>query len=390
MSSNGGELPQELVFDILSRLPAKSLCRFKCVSKPWHSLISDPYFAKTHLNNHRRERLIFMSYKSLYSVDCTEASSSSKPFPKCNLDLNQPPQDAVIATEIDFPPIEHHTDWFEILGSCDGLLLVVNEVDRFLLNPSTREFKKLPKCPPVFNSLCTFTMCGLGYDSSADDYKFVTVAWDTDTCVIVYSMKTGSWRSIQDVPYECSLVEDFLAETSWLVLANGSLHWLTFRSSDGVSVIAAFDVADENFHDVPTPRSLENYVLGLCELGVFGGCLCLLIQFVSTGNSNQTDVWVMKEYGVAESWTKFTIDLPQERMMMRPLCFLVDGEVLLETDGDKLVAFNVKDKTSRGIAVCGMPAAFTGRQTYVESLVSPSYKTGIKRKYEGSERLEEL
>ncbi|KAI3848110.1 hypothetical protein MKW92_020679 [Papaver armeniacum] len=37
-----------IVCDILSRIPAKSLMRFKCVSKPWCSLIKDPYFVDLH------------------------------------------------------------------------------------------------------------------------------------------------------------------------------------------------------------------------------------------------------------------------------------------------------------------------------------------------------
>ncbi|CAO2176512.1 unnamed protein product [Urochloa humidicola] len=40
-------LPDELIIKILSRLPAKSLCRFSCVSRAWRALISDPA-------NHRR------------------------------------------------------------------------------------------------------------------------------------------------------------------------------------------------------------------------------------------------------------------------------------------------------------------------------------------------
>ncbi|CAL5086089.1 unnamed protein product [Urochloa decumbens] len=35
-------LPDELVVEILARLPAKLLCRFKCVSRRWRRLISDP------------------------------------------------------------------------------------------------------------------------------------------------------------------------------------------------------------------------------------------------------------------------------------------------------------------------------------------------------------
>ncbi|XP_039797866.1 putative F-box protein At4g09190 [Panicum virgatum] len=42
-------LPDDLVVEILSRLPAKSLCRFKCVSRSWRALIfSDRFsFAQT-------------------------------------------------------------------------------------------------------------------------------------------------------------------------------------------------------------------------------------------------------------------------------------------------------------------------------------------------------
>ncbi|XP_039799755.1 F-box protein At1g31080-like [Panicum virgatum] len=35
-------LPDDLLMEILSRVPVKSLCRFKCVSKTWRELIADP------------------------------------------------------------------------------------------------------------------------------------------------------------------------------------------------------------------------------------------------------------------------------------------------------------------------------------------------------------
>ncbi|XP_062009190.1 putative F-box protein At3g52320 isoform X2 [Rosa rugosa] len=39
-----------VIDDILSRLPAKSLLRFRCVCKAWRALISDPYFIRKHLS----------------------------------------------------------------------------------------------------------------------------------------------------------------------------------------------------------------------------------------------------------------------------------------------------------------------------------------------------
>jgi len=35
-------LPDDPLMEILSRVPAKSVCRFKCMSKAWRDLIADP------------------------------------------------------------------------------------------------------------------------------------------------------------------------------------------------------------------------------------------------------------------------------------------------------------------------------------------------------------
>jgi hypothetical protein len=43
------ELTDDLVVEILSRLPAKSVCRFKCVSRHWrHGLIAHPHHRAKH------------------------------------------------------------------------------------------------------------------------------------------------------------------------------------------------------------------------------------------------------------------------------------------------------------------------------------------------------
>nr|AIG62931.1 S-locus F-box protein type-1 [Solanum pimpinellifolium] len=44
------ELLDELMIDILKRLPAKSLIRLKCVSKSLYSLINNPDFIFIHYN----------------------------------------------------------------------------------------------------------------------------------------------------------------------------------------------------------------------------------------------------------------------------------------------------------------------------------------------------
>nr|CAB3455906.1 unnamed protein product [Digitaria exilis] len=39
-------LPEDPLVEILSRVPFKSICRFKCVSKAWRDLIADPLHRK--------------------------------------------------------------------------------------------------------------------------------------------------------------------------------------------------------------------------------------------------------------------------------------------------------------------------------------------------------
>ena len=43
-------VPYDVVIDILSRLPVKSLIRFRRVSKSWYSVITDPFFINKHFN----------------------------------------------------------------------------------------------------------------------------------------------------------------------------------------------------------------------------------------------------------------------------------------------------------------------------------------------------
>ncbi|XAR49259.1 hypothetical protein NMG60_11032388 [Bertholletia excelsa] len=44
-------LPSEILTEILSRLPVKTLIRFTSVCKSWYCLIKDPSFIMTHLNH---------------------------------------------------------------------------------------------------------------------------------------------------------------------------------------------------------------------------------------------------------------------------------------------------------------------------------------------------
>ncbi|KAM0861970.1 hypothetical protein ACQ4PT_045556 [Festuca glaucescens] len=54
-------LPDDLVFEVLSRLPLKSVCRFRCVSKRWSILVSDPAFAVAHRSRRHPDPFLVVS-----------------------------------------------------------------------------------------------------------------------------------------------------------------------------------------------------------------------------------------------------------------------------------------------------------------------------------------
>ncbi|KAF8660263.1 hypothetical protein HU200_057830 [Digitaria exilis] len=47
-------LPVEVITEILARLPAKSVGRFRCVSRAWCAMLSADYFVDLHLRRANR------------------------------------------------------------------------------------------------------------------------------------------------------------------------------------------------------------------------------------------------------------------------------------------------------------------------------------------------
>ncbi|KAL3648733.1 hypothetical protein CASFOL_005136 [Castilleja foliolosa] len=79
----------------------------------------------------------------------------------------------------------------------------------------------------------------------------------------------------------------------------------------------------------------------------------------------------MKEYGVADSWSKFTVDGYFSGDLFKPLCFVEEGEVVLVVKGPCLVAYNVKERKLRDLVVDGSPGKFVDGRSFMEILVSP-------------------
>ncbi|OMO55040.1 hypothetical protein CCACVL1_27429 [Corchorus capsularis] len=360
--------PQEIILEIFSNLPVGSLLRFRCLSKSCKSFIADPFFIKKHLVKTQNDDPKFTKERVLlYACD----SRNSNSYRSCS--LNAVCKDPFIdSIEVAYPSKEFHS-FDRILGSCNGLICIHSRDTHFLFNPTLGIDKRLPDLGFKRRGLFR-TVYGLGYDASLDDYKVVRVftpqingfEYASKSIVRVYSWRTNSWRRIQDLalgaPFD---------ETGKYV--DGSLNWSAFRRQEtGFSwIIVSLDLAKETFKEVLQPC----YGNGVSDksLGLLNGCLCVFCNY----GELYIDVWVMREYGKIESWTKlFTIPYlsgPGFELFStsKPLYVSGSDEILLHI-GVKLILYNPKENTFR-VPVIDEDHIFYMFQSaiYVESLVSP-------------------
>ncbi|KAF2306034.1 hypothetical protein GH714_009863 [Hevea brasiliensis] len=350
-------LPLDMIAEILCRLPVKKLLCCRCVSKTWHALIDGPNFINLHLQHSiatTSNKNVILKNSDLYSIGFDQLNNFK---------------------QLDHPLMCYNHS-IRVLGSCNGLLCICNVVDDIALwNPSIRKYTVLPFLPielKRYLGTCTCRVCafGLGHDPVNDDYKVVRIAQFGggngkffESEVKVYSLRRNSWRRIGDMPY-CVLYPGANG-----VFACGALHWLVSQGpeSNVANIIVALDLGVEDYREVPQPEFRDRNFNR--DIGVLGGCLCLLANF----QGQRVDLWVMKEYGMKESWTKLFSVAQQEGIgilrSLKPLAYSKSGsEVLMEHDNLNLLGYDLRRKEVRNIRIQDMPLTFEA-EIYVGSLV---------------------
>ncbi|XP_076948100.1 F-box/kelch-repeat protein At3g23880-like [Bidens hawaiensis] len=364
----------EIIVEILCRLPVESVLRCKSVCKSWYSLISDPHFVKSHLaistTNINRHRLIYSTRTcdmSRYSQNVT-----CQPVIKikaCNHHDLLYDNSIKGLLELDYP-LSVLPNYVDIVGSCNGLLCMDAEGDvRFIWNPSTRKANRLPPSGYIHARPDWHVRLGFGYQESTGDYKVVELSFNNkdkrETFVKIYSSKSGNWKNIGVCPHRYLFYDGFGK------FCNGALHWVASKDDGSSSyswLIVSLDLAKETYGEVLQPV----YDAGDKELalGSLKEWLCVFCDY----RGIRADVWVMKVYGVKDSWTKlvsvpYSTDPQMERFLM-PLCISSDGQCLLKSAGEIYIVYDSKNSSYSEIQSLEL---FGCREacTLVESLVSP-------------------
>uniref|UniRef100_A0A2N9IL79 F-box associated beta-propeller type 1 domain-containing protein n=1 Tax=Fagus sylvatica TaxID=28930 RepID=A0A2N9IL79_FAGSY len=151
---------------------------------------------------------------------------------------------------------------------------------------------------------------------------------------------------------------------------NGALHSIAY--SRHYHFILSFDLNDERFREIMLPPNYKGNLVVVDEsLVLFKRCLAFVV-FGYDADEHADErcyarhIWVMKEYGVAESWTKIIV--PREDELA---CFLgctYDGELLIEKYSDSWIVSFDPESLNKKILRIPPPVGIIYTANFVESL----------------------
>jgi F-box interacting protein len=291
------DFPLVILMDIFARLPVKTLLQFMCVCKSWYAIIKDPIFITNHVKHQSA-----LSNNGYLAVTRRVGTFGGT----CFISLRSYETNFGEILKINIPsPKEYRKAPFRIVDSCNGVLcLTVTKDTNFLFNPATSEFKELPK--PDYPTEDIIGL-GFGHDLESNDYKLVRFSFseklgdDFYSGVDVYSLSSNSWRR-KDKRVLGSVTRDSFSKG----LINGNLHWrgaIGFAESGEKRLIREIIISFCIRNEVCKHIKLPEIEIEEDDWYPFVRKESLAIV-IGSGRIPTFTIWVMKEYGVQETWTK--------------------------------------------------------------------------------------
>ncbi|MBA0609943.1 hypothetical protein Godav_010851, partial [Gossypium davidsonii] len=184
----------------------------------------------------------------------------------------------------------------------------------------------------------------------------------------VYSLRSNCWRRIKDFCFYLILHRKFG------ILANNALHWMVFKTPQSWKQnLVGFDLGTEEFRFLELPDLCLDKLF-CYDIKAMGGYNCLTATFRDS-NDVVAEVWIMKEYGVKESWVKL-ISWNQPHLLscfpsvvVVPLAFSKNGDkVLFSSDVHTFVWYDLGSKKVEKVGIRDVPIIHDV-DLYVQSLV---------------------
>ncbi|XP_066167452.1 putative F-box/kelch-repeat protein At3g17280 [Oryza sativa Japonica Group] len=383
-------IPEDIVEEILLRLPVKSILRFRSVCKSWRAMVADPRFVRLQLHHsttaarhyppsmliladwclpeQRRGAIDFFSYPGhgvaadsalgmTWSSKSTVAAAADgyaaadgDAVDVGNADDNL---DAAVDDGNAAADWDDDDDWDIDVGAigwalhlhCNGLVLLRSmrkySTKMLVCNPATKELAELPACAPDY-----FGVQAVGFyaDQSTGKTKVVhcfirhcdKTYTDYSVGCEVLSLGSPAWRPLADPPY---LVKTKTSPSTGSCTTPG---------------IVRFDMCSEEFASFPCPPFMERQKMSdiACgELTELGGKLC----YVHAPADDRVELWTASAAdggGSRPRWSlQCTVVLPHSFHTFFQftydyqggICFYVDYAMIYRYDVERRVVERVVD-----------------------------------------------
>ncbi|KAJ4867316.1 F-box family protein [Raphanus sativus] len=291
-------IPVDLIVDILSLLPAKSIIRFQSVSKQWFSIIRSKYLVDTFLiRSKTRPHLLLVLELSkpgkrfLFSVPEHKINDKTSTAIARHDMTRSPSRDVYYFSSLPVNGFVCFTGIISSTGLCNSITVC---------NPITRQTVKLPDVRNKGRKVYEL----LGYDPVEDQYKVLCVI----TCVRYRSVQVDN----QQEHYVCTVSSSEKQE--WRKIENTSAyiyrHIYPGICIDGViyygieeSNIVKFDVRSEKMELIKAPEesnssNLVNYN------GRLGG-----VEFIYY--KHEIRLWILEDIE-KQQWSSMKFSYPRE------------------------------------------------------------------------------
>ncbi|XP_058763051.1 F-box protein CPR1-like [Vicia villosa] len=356
------QLPQEILSNILSRLPSRELLNCKYVSKSWFNLIIHPGFVNQYYVFHNSFMYSQKQHQRLWVIRTLFNHSGVEiHFPLMFWNFDEP-KNNVLTSPLNLPSvyIRDETFWNEIFGPCNGLYYLQGFPNNILINPSLKQCIVLSS--PQFSltserAYLKFEFAGFGFDPKTNDYKILLLkdVWLKKAngerekgywIAFLYSLNSHSWRELnaEDLPLPFEISRESSAVYTFM---NSCCHWLSYVDKDGGGIedfVLAFNMVDETFRKIKVPK-IEGIGIDKCF-----------------------DVWMMKNYWDAESWIKLYSAGPVP-MVSKFVGFYGINGFLWKDNDERLILYDSDNDKMMDLQVYGNGKSIRVVR-YMESIVS--------------------
>lgn len=294
-------IPDDLQIEILKRLPVKSLCRFRCVSTAWRSLVSNPRFVDAHLaHSVNRPRLLVTL--PVWQTPCPQGRwllSADHPEPG-----RDRPQIAIPHLLVPGSPERY------VSQSLNGLVCL--EVGGLIsvCNPSTRKFVTLGQAGAKSGGVCSYRRHSFGFDPVGKEHKvfktWVTNSGKPDRGLImeqfVLTLGSNGWRRIEGGPPHVKHDPE--------ICFNGVIYYTAWKSLGAfprVEYLVALDVRTECSRMIASPSG-GHVDMGKRRLIEFEGYVAL-VDCNNLRSDDEVAIWILEDFD-KEIWKKKVVVLP--------------------------------------------------------------------------------